>query len=61
MFQSNKIVIVPTEHQDSDARRMKVDQERRRGRHRLQFPTFENPNTHANSISTVYHLVIKTF
>lgn len=65
IYRENKIVILPIEHQDSDARRMRVNRERARGRHQLTFPTFENPNnspdTSGPSIpdSSTFHLNIK--
>ena len=67
IYRENKIVILPIEHQDSDARRMRVNRERSRGRHQLTFPTFENPNNSPDTSgsgptipdSSTFHLNIK--
>ena len=64
VFQANKIVIVPNEHRDRDARRMRVmnvNRETTRGRHRLRFPSFDNPNNNPNTVSTSYHLTLRQF
>ena len=55
-----KIYICPEENQESDARRMLIDQERTRGRHRLKFPTFGNPSA-THDLPTSYHMNLKRF